>query len=175
MDNETQTTSTTSFSSLIKAVIVFVLFLVVIYVLKYYFYSYPTPTAKTVIVKADKLNEKIFYLPDSSKIMLHANSSISYPESYNVNNRIVNLIGDADFFIKEIEKESFILYTGESKIITSDATFSVKMNAQGNTVALKINSGNLSFTTKKDSLKNTVFLSTGDSAILNSKNNTITK
>ncbi|MCF6349374.1 MAG: DUF4974 domain-containing protein [Flavobacteriaceae bacterium] len=65
-------------------------------------------------------------LPDGSKVVLNADSKLSYPKIFNDSIRNVVLIGEAFFDIEHDSKRPFIVDANEIKIKVLGTTFNVK-------------------------------------------------
>ena len=75
-------------------------------------------------VKTATYGEQLaFYLPDSSKVILNAKSSISYNENHWSNNRTLSLDGEAYFKVKK--GSSFIVNSNEGTVTVLGTEFSV--------------------------------------------------
>jgi hypothetical protein len=65
-------------------------------------------------------------LPDGSKVVLNADSKLSYPKIFNDSMRNVTLVGEAFFDVKHDSKKPFIVDANEIKIKVLGTTFNVK-------------------------------------------------
>lgn len=163
------------FSPLVKAVAVFVLFLGIIYLMKSFYSSSFVAEPKQIVQQSDSKNSREIYLPDSSRVILNHNSTISYSENFNKDNRIVNLMGEAFFEVRKAEGKPFTIIAGESRTQVLGTSFNVKMNEENKKVEVIVVTGKVSFMSKKDAQKNNVILLPGDMAELNPTPNKITK
>ena len=64
-----------------------------------------------------------FILPDSTKVYLNSETSLSYPATFSAQNREVNLIGEAYFEVKENKEQPFIVNTGKIDIEVTGTRF----------------------------------------------------
>ncbi|WP_034042062.1 FecR family protein [Wocania ichthyoenteri] len=71
-------------------------------------------------------DKKEIYLPDGSKIVLNADSELSYPKEFNDSIREVTLVGEAFFDIKRDINKPFIVNTNSIKIRVLGTSFNVK-------------------------------------------------
>ncbi|MEQ8552596.1 MAG: FecR domain-containing protein [Cyclobacteriaceae bacterium] len=65
-------------------------------------------------------------LPDGSKVILNADSKISYPEDFGVSQRKVNLTGEAYFDIRHDKDRPFIVNVGNISTKVLGTTFNIK-------------------------------------------------
>ncbi|MDO5572148.1 MAG: DUF4974 domain-containing protein [Bacteroidales bacterium] len=63
-----------------------------------------------------------FILPDSSQVWLNSESTISFPSSFDENERIVNLDGEAYFKVKADNNHPFKVVTPKNNIVTALGT-----------------------------------------------------
>lgn len=81
------------------------------------YFAYKTVTNQTITVSApDGVDKLPVLLPDSSLVLLSANSSVSYPIAFGNNSREVLLVGEAYFSVKPNKNLPFELKT--TKAIT---------------------------------------------------------
>ena len=71
-------------------------------------------------------DKKEIYLPDGSRIVLNADSELSYPKAFNDSIREVTLIGEAFFDIKRDVTKPFIVNANNLKIRVLGTSFNVK-------------------------------------------------
>lgn len=76
-----------------------------------------------VTLRGDK---KEIYLPDGSKLVLNADSELTYPKAFNDSIREVTLVGEAFFDIKRNVNKPFIVNTNSIKIRVLGTSFNVK-------------------------------------------------
>lgn len=76
-------------------------------------------------VTVDKGERATVKLPDGTKVLLNASSSLSYPSSFAYNNRTVELEGEAYFEVTRDTEHPFIVQTEEAKIQVLGTTFNV--------------------------------------------------
>jgi len=94
--------------------------------------------SETKIVKTAKTQEKTFFLPDSSKVVLHHNSSVIYTKPFD-GKREIDLKGEAYFEVEHDEKNPFIVYVDSSyvKVLGTKFVVSEYSNSKGVEVAVK--------------------------------------
>ncbi|MDO5977643.1 FecR family protein [Flavivirga spongiicola] len=86
-------------------------------------------------------DKKEVYLPDGSKIVLNADSELTYPKEFNDSIREVTLIGEAFFDIKRDENKPFIVNTNSIKIRVLGTSFNVKSYAKDTKVETTLVTG----------------------------------
>ena len=87
------------------------------------FFQFQPPTFH--IAENNSKLPKTLYLPDSSKIILSAHSSIKYAKDFN-KNRNVSLFGEAFFEVKKDTMHPFIIKTNEITTKVLGTSFNVK-------------------------------------------------
>lgn len=81
-------------------------------------------------VQANKGERATVELPDGTKVLLNASSSLSYPSSFAYNNRTVELKGEAYFEVTRDSEHPFIVQTQAAKIRVLGTTFNVNAHAE---------------------------------------------
>ena len=104
-------------------------------------------------------------LPDGSKVVLNACSSLQYPEKFDGKKRKVQLNGQAFFDVARNEKQPFMVETRQFHVQVLGTEFDVKSYAEDELVAVEVEDGKVevslpdaSFRLKKDEqvLMNTI-------------------
>ena len=85
-----------------------------------------------LLVKSEETVTEII-LPDSSHVLLAANSSLSYPEIFSTS-RIVTLTGKAFFDVTRNEEAPFIIESGSEQVKVLGTSFTVDTNEEGTEV-----------------------------------------
>ncbi|WP_020529593.1 FecR family protein [Flexithrix dorotheae] len=124
-----------------------------------------------VEISAGNDQVKKVVLPDSSEVWLNKNSQITYSENFNLDNRVVNLTGEAFFEVKKAEGRRFTIYAGNSKTEVVGTSFNIKEN-ENSEVEVAVATGRVAFSPKNED--RTVFLLPGEKASVGSLKN-ITK
>lgn len=86
-----------------------------------------------------------FVLPDSTHITLNKNSTLTYTDAFGVNEREVNLVGEAYFDVKKNKEKKFIVNADKSKIIVLGTIFSVKNRPEDNILKTSLVEGSVRF------------------------------
>ncbi|CAN5384520.1 FecR family protein [soil metagenome] len=107
---------------------------------------------------------KELYLPDSSRVFLNQNSKITYASTFDLENRVVNLEGEAFFEVLKAEGHRFIVYTKNSKTEVLGTSFSVTAYPEQPEVEVKVLTGKVAFSLQDES--NTIFLEPGSKGVL---------
>lgn len=92
------------------------------------------------IVKTAKTQEKTFLLPDSSKVVLHHNSSVTYTKPFN-SKREIDLKGEAYFEVEHDEQKPFIVYVDSSYVKVLGTKFVVSEYSSSKGVEVAVKSG----------------------------------
>lgn len=87
--------------------------------------DYTQPTLYTEVFSPTGQKTQII-LPDSSVVLLNSNSKIRYSQSFNKNNRNIELKGEAYFEVQKNLSKQFIVKTSELDIKVFGTTFNVK-------------------------------------------------
>lgn len=96
----------------------------------YFFYKTQSIAPHTAILSASMqaseklLENKYILLPDSSTVLLHSGSKISY--AFNGKTRELTLEGEAYFDIKHMQSQPFIIHTGKVKTTVLGTAFNIK-------------------------------------------------
>jgi len=128
-------------------------------------------TDKIVSISTEKGETKIISLPDSSKVQLLENSTISYSSLLgSASTRQVTLNGDASFTVVHNSKKPFVLLAGILTIKDIGTVFNVTMNNKAtNGLSIKVTEGSVSVQ-KGRATKNETILTKGDEAVYNKGN-----
>lgn len=91
----------------------------------------------------------VIYLPDSSRVILNKNSSLSYAKNFADTARITYLIGEAYFEVTKSEKR-FMIYAGGTQITVVGTSFNVKAREEEDEVEVVVVEGKVSFSDQKN-------------------------
>ncbi|MBN8860459.1 MAG: FecR domain-containing protein [Sphingobacteriales bacterium] len=80
-------------------------------------------------------------LPDSSIVVLRANSTLDYPAKFADGKREVRLTGEAYFDIRHDESKPFIVYSGEIKTVVLGTAFNIKAYTDSKDVTVSVMRG----------------------------------
>ncbi|MEM1121862.1 MAG: FecR domain-containing protein [Bacteroidota bacterium] len=96
------------------------------------------PTEKLTVWKTEFGEVQTYFLPDGSKVILNANSTLSFNKSWSASTpRIVKLQGEAFFEVKRKENlATFEVHTSNGKIEVLGTSFNVLQRAKALEVAL---------------------------------------
>ena len=106
-----------------------------------------TPVVNTQIIIAQierttKMGEKLdLLLPDGSKVILNADSSLSYPEQFDNTTRSVTLKGEAYFDVKENTAVPFVIKTGALKTTVLGTSFNINAYEQRKKIKVTVATG----------------------------------
>jgi len=99
-------------------------------------------TPEKITVAAEMNEKKIeVIMPDGSKAFLNHDSQLTYPESFNRNNRKVSLTGEAFFEITPDATRPFIIDAGEARVRVLGTTFNVITDNGNNEVEVYVATG----------------------------------
>jgi transmembrane sensor len=97
-----------------------------------------------VVVENTTKNKQEITLDDGSKVMLYAQSSISYPEHFGKKNRIVYLKGAAFFEVKKDPTKPFIVHAGNITTEVLGTSFSIQSYNDSKTIEVAVKTGRVS-------------------------------
>lgn len=80
-------------------------------------------------------------LPDGSSVILHANSTLSYPPVFAGDTREISLNGEAYFDIAHDASRPFIIHTGKVKTTVLGTAFNIAAYPDGNQVVVSVDRG----------------------------------
>ena len=105
-------------------------------------------------------------LPDQSVVLVRKGSSITYPKSFNANERRVQLTGEAFFKVQHNEAQPFLVTAGNSEVKVLGTSFLVNSNSASDEVVVVTGKVNV---TDKKSNQNQVTLTKGQRAVLSNE------
>ena len=82
-------------------------------------------------------------LPDGSKVILNADSRISYLKNFMPNDRTVQLEGEALFEVTKDESRPFVVQTGAAKMTVLGTSFNVRSYPESNYISTTLIEGSL--------------------------------
>lgn len=125
-----------------------------------------TPVNIEVSQKASN-SKKVVFLPDGTKVYLNKNSEITYDENFS-DNRIVHLVGEAYFEIKNNSSSPFIVYSQLAKTEVEGSKLMVSSISKKGYDEVYVVSGKV-VVFDNNSDNNKLVLSQGDKAIIKSR------
>lgn len=138
-------------------------------------YIYPNSAEQespiTIIAPTNAITQTI--LPDGSKIMLNANSKISYHKDKRAHQRIVSLEGEAWFDVTKDLKNPFIVSTSSYKVLVHGTIFNIRSFQDNSPVVTTLEHGSIEILPLKGKNKEiiAVKLIPGQQYYFNPKNN----
>lgn len=110
-------------------------------------------------------------LPDSTKVYLNSESLLRYPSSFDGNQRMVELNGEAYFEVTKDAKKRFIVSTPhQSQIEVLGTTFNVEAYESFPEVSTTLLQGKVDFSYQKGIEKKNMMLSPGQKVVYDSQN-----
>jgi transmembrane sensor len=104
--------------------------------------------------QASRVGErKSFQLPDGSKVMLNAGSTLTMAQDFNTNSREVTLEGEAFFDVSHNPGKPFIIHTTVMNVKVLGTVFNVKAYPADKTVETSLLKGSVEITLKNDEKK----------------------
>lgn len=132
-------------------------------------FLYNSVKSPEMVQYATNENEtKELTLPDNSKVILNANSSISYPEKFDGDVRNVELKGEAFFEVTKNKEKPFIINTYDTYTKVLGTSFNVKALSENENVTVSVATGKVEVGFLSNDLK--VQLTPGNTAIIDVKN-----
>jgi transmembrane sensor len=128
--------------------------------------------ARTLWMGTDKLvqlssgdQKKEVFLPDSSRVWLNKNTTLTYSENYNEKDRNVTLEGEAFFEVKKDKEKPFIVSGKVSRTQVLGTSFNVRSLKNEASDEIKVIEGKVSFAYMKEQKQEEVLLLAGDKAV----------
>lgn len=106
-------------------------------------------------------------LPDGTIVWLHSNTTLSYKNDFNRNNRTVRLQGEAYFEVTQDKQNRFIVHTGGVDVTVYGTKFNVFSKPDKEEVNVSLLEGSVAFTTTANPKER--FLSPGETVTYNKK------
>jgi transmembrane sensor len=122
----------------------------------------------TVASAAEVINDT---LPDGSLISLNKNSQLSYPSSFNGEQREVTLNGEAFFDVSHDAEHPFVIHTEMMDVKVLGTSFNVRAYPGGDSVHVSVNTGKVQCMAGRD----TVIIMPGEYAVYTKGNRSIRK
>lgn len=114
------------------------------------------------------LNEtKVIELSDGSFISLNENSTLAYPENFQLDNREVRLKGEAYFEVEKAEGKRFTVFAEATKTEVIGTAFYLKAHPEEE-VKIQVTEGKVAFASTKT--QEAVFLTPGQEAVVQKNN-----
>jgi transmembrane sensor len=111
-------------------------------------------------------SRKTVVLPDSSVIMLNANSHLSISKDFDSEHREVTITGEAFFDIKHDQEHPFIVHTSEYRIRVLGTSFNVKSYPGSHGTETDLISGKIEIVTRSGHTKDRVILRPNEKFVL---------
>lgn len=100
-----------------------------------------TPARDATVVNTPNGQKKVFYLPDSSRVVLNAGSRLTVSKGFGDDNRIVSLYGEAYFDVRKQTRHPFLVRTAGYEVTVLGTVFNIKAYAEEKTTELDLISG----------------------------------
>jgi len=107
-------------------------------------FSKAIQTPHGIEVKNTASNPRQIKLEDGSVVILKGNSSVTYPEHFGKQSRIVFLKGEAFFNVKRDPTKPFIVHTGELVTEVLGTSFTVKSYEDAQSIEVLVTTGRVS-------------------------------
>lgn len=111
-------------------------------------------------------SRKTIVLPDSSVIMLNANSHLSINKDFDNEHREVTITGEAFFDIKHDQEHPFIVHTSEYRIRVLGTSFNVRAYPGSHGTETDLISGKVEIVTNGDNVKDRIILRPNEKFVL---------
>ena len=112
-------------------------------------------------------------LTDGSKVWLNAGSKLIYNNTFGVNNRDLQLTGEAFFEVQNNKKIPFIVKTSEIDVIALGTKFNVKAYSEENTIETTLIEGSVKLESSTVKLADNLVLTPNEKAVFTKKNQSI--
>ena len=132
------------------------------------------PAAEPIVwvEKTAEWGEKLnLSLPDGTQIKLNSGSHIKFPQSFTVNERRVELKGEAFFDVARNEEKPFIIESGDVQTTVLGTSFNINAYPEEDLVSVSVLTGRVRVT----SASNNVYLTPNEQGVYSRSNGKITK
>lgn len=100
-------------------------------------------------------------LPDGSKVILNANSTLTIYKGYNARSRVLSLVGEAFFEVAKNPEKPFIVRSGKTSTIALGTSFLIRNYPQDPEVSVKLVTGKVRVELSRSTLKKQAYLIAG--------------
>lgn len=135
----------------------------------YYFGKYSSVNPQEYIAYSTLNTKSKVLLPDSTEVWLHNNSSITYKFNEDLDQREVNLIGEAFFKVKHSKDFAFVVATKGVEVKVHGTQFNVNSYPATDNVLVSLYEGSVSMSANE----NDVYLKPGEEGLFDSKSKNI--
>lgn len=104
-------------------------------------------------------------LADGSKVWLNAGSTLKYKNTYGINNRDLQLTGEAFFEVEKNKELPFVVKTSEIDIIALGTKFNVKAYCEEKTIETTLIEGSVKLESTTVNLQKNILLKPNDKAV----------
>jgi ferric-dicitrate binding protein FerR (iron transport regulator) len=108
-------------------------------------------------------------LADGSKVWLNAGSTLKYQNSYGINNRELQLTGEAFFEVKKNKDLPFVVKTSEIDVIALGTKFNIKAYTEEKTIETTLIEGSVKLESNSVKLADNLILKPNDKAVFTKK------
>jgi ferric-dicitrate binding protein FerR (iron transport regulator) len=130
---------------------------------------------KDVMLMAESGNtQKEVVLKDGTHVWLNTNSMLRYPEIFRGKTRNVYIEGEAYFDVAKNAKIPFVIETDQSVVTVLGTEFNLRARKNEKLTIVTVTEGKVSFNAKKTLKQQSVYLVSGDKALLNSESRELT-
>jgi ferric-dicitrate binding protein FerR (iron transport regulator) len=137
--------------------------------LAYVAFFYSASSNKVLTFRAEG-TKTLLVLPDSSRVLLNKNSTLSYSRDFEGTIRQVNLAGEAFFEVKRMETKPFVIFTDQSRTEVLGTSFSVRAYPQEGQTEVQVVTGRVAFSGRSNSDSLKVILTPGFKGWLSKQN-----
>ena len=109
-------------------------------------------------------------LADGSKVWLNAGSTLKYKNSYGINNRELQLTGEAFFEVAKNKEIPFVVKTSEIDVIALGTQFNVKAYSEEKTIETTLIEGSVKLESNTVKLADNLVLKPNEKAVFTKKN-----
>lgn len=162
---------TRKLSSLYKIAAVLIPAFIMISVVWYYL-SKNDSGEKMVAIETNKTKKELL-LSDGTKVWLNQYTIFSYPEKFDKNERLVNLVGEAYFEVAKKNDAPFIIKASNMEIVVVGTAFNVRALEQESIAEIAVTEGVVEI--KTNAQQGATSLQAGEKATYNQLNNSIKK
>jgi transmembrane sensor len=125
-----------------------------------------------VLKENPKGRKSIVQLPDGSVVRLNSESRITYPEHFSNHERVVHLVGEAFFEVKENKESPFSVVTGDIITTVLGTSFNIQAWDDESTINVSLAAGKVSVSKIGSSIGQAYYLNPGEK-IIHEKNSNV--
>ncbi|RFM33194.1 FecR family protein [Chitinophaga silvisoli] len=125
---------------ILKVAAVFILICTSVLFIYQQLHQRPVPITYALL-QAGKAERKKITLPDGSIVTINANTQLRIPSNFGVNDRVIEMSGEAVFDVAQQQAKPFIVHSGNLQTVVLGTSFNVKAYPGENEVEIAVLTG----------------------------------